>query len=418
MNIDATVSILANVLYTVMRKRVSTRKAFTYTCKRFGCGKALLEREFLYRLAQEFVSSYYKVLYIVENSGNIRNPSHRVLARAFMYLWLVERGEKIDSKLRKSVKRDVPRIDATIPLDEPWAILSYPKWLFERLASVMPTEEVVKMLSAMNKRVLWIRVNTLKIDVDKALKLLEKEDVYYETNRDIPFLLRVVKSRKPIRKLDLFKNGSIIIQDKASVLTVLALEPEPDMLVYDFAAAPGIKTSLIMQLTENRARVVAFDSSRRRLESMKTLLERYGVDTSRVDLVLSDSTKISLSREADAILVDATCSSSGAISKDPAIKIILRDPRIPQKMSLTQTNMLLNALKHGERIVYAVCSILPDEGEEVIEKVLATSPSHRLVDPRIPASRGYKAYSIWDKVRRTIPHIDESEGFFIARLEK
>ena len=418
MNIDATVSILANVLYTVMRKRVSTRKAFTYTCKRFGCGKALLEREFLYRLAQEFVSSYYKVLYIVENSGNIRNPSHRVLARAFMYLWLVERGEKIDSKLRKSVKRDVPRIDATIPLDEPWAILSYPKWLFERLASVMPTEEVVKMLSAMNKRVLWIRVNTLKIDVDKALKLLEKEDVYYETNRDIPFLLRVVKSRKPIRKLDLFKNGSIIIQDKASVLTVLALEPEPDMLVYDFAAAPGIKTSLIMQLTENRARVVAFDSSRRRLESMKTLLERYGVDTSRVDLVLSDSTKISLSREADAILVDATCSSSGAISKDPAIKIILRDPRIPQKMSITQTNMLLNALKHGERIVYAVCSILPDEGEEVIEKVLATSPSHRLVDPRIPASRGYKAYSIWDKVRRTIPHIDESEGFFIARLEK
>ncbi|MEL9940576.1 MAG: RsmB/NOP family class I SAM-dependent RNA methyltransferase [Ignisphaera sp.] len=401
-----------------MRKRVSTRKAFAYTCKRFGCGKALLEREFLYRLAQEFVSSYYKVLYIVENSGNIRNPSHRVLARVFMYLWLVERGEKIDSKLRKSVKRDVPRIDVAISPDEPWAALSYPKWLFERLASVMPSEEVVKMLSAMNKRVLWIRVNTLNIDVDKALKLLEKEDVYYEVHRDIPFLLRVVKSKKPIRKLDLFKNGSIIIQDKASVLTVLALEPEPDMLIYDFAAAPGIKTSLIMQLTENRARVVAFDLSRRRLESMKTLLERYGVDTSRVDLVLSDSTKISLSREADAILVDATCSSSGAISKDPAIKIILRDPRIPQKMSVIQTNMLLNALKHGERIVYAVCSLLPDEGEEVIERVLATSPSHRLADPRIPASRGYKTYKIWDKVRRTIPHIDESEGFFIARLEK
>ena len=419
MNIDVIVSVLANVLYTILRKKVSSRKAFSYTCKRFGCGKALLEREFLYKLSQEFVSNYYKLLYIVERSSKVRNPSHRLLARAFIYMWLVERGERVDSKLRKAIERDFPRINEfMLNIDEPWAMLSYPKWLFDKLSTVMPIDEVVEMLKAMNKRVLWIRINTLKIDVDKALKILSDEGVEYEADKNIPFLVRVVKTRKPIRTLELFKNGSIIIQDKASVLTVLALDPKPDMLIYDFAAAPGIKTSLIMQLTENKARVVAFDLSRRRLEAMKMLLNRYGVDTSRIELVLADSTKIALSKKADAILVDATCSSSGAISKDPAIKIILRDSRIPQKMSIIQTEMLLNALKHGERVVYAVCSILPDEGEEVVEKVFSKETTHKLVDPQIPASRGYPKYSIWNKVRRTLPHIDKSEGFFIARLER
>ncbi|MDK6029448.1 RsmB/NOP family class I SAM-dependent RNA methyltransferase [Ignisphaera sp. 4213-co] len=419
MNIDVIVSVLANVLYTILRKKVSSRKAFSYTCKRFGCGKALLEREFLYKLSQEFVSNYYKLLYIVERSSKVRNPSHRLLARAFIYMWLVERGERVDSKLRKAIERDFPRINEfMLNIDEPWAMLSYPKWLFDKLSTVMPIDEVVEMLKAMNKRVLWIRINTLKIDVDKALKILSDEGVEYEADKNIPFLVRVVKTKKPIRTLELFKNGSIIIQDKASVLTVLALDPKPDMLIYDFAAAPGIKTSLIMQLTENKARVVAFDLSRRRLEAMKMLLNRYGVDTSRIELVLADSTKIALSKKADAILVDATCSSSGAISKDPAIKIILRDSRIPQKMSIIQTEMLLNALKHGERVVYAVCSILPDEGEEVVEKVFSKETTHKLVDPQIPASRGYPKYSIWNKVRRTLPHIDKSEGFFIARLER
>jgi len=419
MNVDSVVAILANTLYVIERKRISARRAFSYVCKRYGCGKALWDRELLFRLTLRFISSYYTLLYIVERSSGVKRYSHRLLARLFLYKWFLEEGERIDSKLRKSVKRDLHDVDSVlIDIEEPWARLSYPKWLFDKLAKVMPIDEAVDMLSAMNRRVVWVRINTLRIDVDKALHELEKNDIVYEAEKGIPFLVRIVKSRAPIRRLDLFKNGSIIVQDKASVLTVIALRPEPGMLIYDFAAAPGIKTSLIMQLTENRARVIAVDLSRRRLEVMRLLLQRYGVDVSRVDFVLGDSRFLSLSKCSDATLIDAPCSSSGALSKDPAIKVILRHSGIPKRMSEIQRSLLINALKYSERVTYATCSVLPDEGEEVIEYVLKKGVEHRLVDPAIPASRGYRAYSIWNSVRRTLPHIDNSEGFFIANLEK
>ncbi|MCC6056070.1 MAG: RsmB/NOP family class I SAM-dependent RNA methyltransferase [Desulfurococcaceae archaeon] len=419
MNVDIIAMVLANTLYVVEKKRISTRKAFSYVCKRYGCGKALLDREFLFKLALRFISSYYTLLYIAERGNKVKRYSHRLLARLFLYTWFLEEGKKVDSKLRKSIKRDVPDVDKILgSIEEPWARLSYPKWLFDKLVKVMPIDEAIAMLNAMNKRVVWIRINTLKIDIDRALHKLEEDGVTYEVERTIPFLVKVVKSRAPIRRLELFKNGSIVVQDKASVLTVMALKPEPGMIIYDFAAAPGIKTSLIMQLTENRARVIAVDLSKRRLEAMKILMQRYGVDVDRIDFVLGDSRLLSLHRHADASLVDAPCSSSGAISKDPAIKIILRNSRIPQKMSDIQKDLLLNALRYSEKVTYATCSILPDEGEEVVEHVLTLGTKHKLTDPAIPASRGYQCYSIWSKVRRTFPHIDNSEGFFIANLEK
>jgi 16S rRNA (cytosine967-C5)-methyltransferase len=359
------------------------------------------------------------LVYVVERGAKVKRYSHRLLARLFLYKWFVDEGEKVDSRLRKAIRRDVPGVDSLISsIDEPWARVSYPKWLFDRIAKLIGVEEAEKLFSAMNSRVVWVRINTLKMDLDKALHLLEKNGVVFEVDKDVPFLVRVIRSRKPIRTLELFKEGAIVIQDKASVLTVLALRPEPDMLIYDFAAAPGIKTSLVMQLTENRAKIIAMDLSERRLEVMKSLLEKYGVDTTRVELILTDSKKISFPRYADAALVDAPCSSSGAIPKDPAIKVILRDSTIPKKMSEIQKSILLNALRYSERVTYATCSLLPEEGEEVVEYVLSQGVEHRLEDPQIPASRGYKAHPIWDKVRRTYPHIDNSEGFFIANLSK
>jgi len=218
-----------------------------------------------------------------------------------------------------------------------------------------------------------------------------------------------------LRSLPAVRDGKAIIQDKASVLTVIALDPAPGDLIYDFAAAPGIKTSLIMQLTENRARVVALDRSPRRLESMKALLKKYGVDTTRVDIALTDSRIISLSRRADLALVDAPCSSSGAIPKDPSIKLLLSKPDIPAKMKTIQTAMLSNAVNYADRIVYATCSIFPEEGEEVVLEVISSKDA-RLEEPKINTPTGYMIYPIWSKVRRTLPHINESEGFFIAKL--
>lgn len=418
LNYDVLISILANSLYTVIRKRVSVRRAFTSTCRKLKCSSSELAREIVFQITRNFVSNYYKVRYIAEKCGK-REPSYKLLARLYLYLHGGEYGLKPSLKLGKAIKRDFPVLDKVLaePI-EPWARSSYPEWFYNELASLMPKHEVEELLEAMNNRVIWVRVNTLKVDVDKALNMLEKADVEGEQDPEIPFLIKVSKASKPLRTLNLFKEGIILLQDKASVLTVMALRPEPGMLIYDYAAAPGIKASLIMQLTENKARIVAADISQKRLEAMKKVLKLYGVDKSRVVLTIADSRNLKLENRADVALVDAPCTSSGAVSKDPAIKVFLNNKELVYTMKNLQVELLYNALRQVDRVVYATCSLLPEEGEEVVEEVLKRGVEHGVKDAGIKTQRGYTKYNVGTYVYRTMPHLDMCEGFFIARFEK
>lgn len=416
LNIDNVVAVLANLLYLIERLKFNVDRAFTYTCRKYRCHTTQFTREDLFNLAHNFVSMYIYIKSLSEALGR-KNLSYRMYAKLFLYIKLRELGVPIPSKLSKAITRDFGKID----LDsiayglEIWQRLSYPQWLYNELVKIMEIDEVIKMFDAMNKRVIWLRINTLRTDIDKALRMLELENVELEVDKRIPFIVKIISSPKPPRELKIVREGLAIIQDKASVLTVLAMDPKPYDLVYDFAAAPGMKTSLIMQLTENKAYVVAFDRSPRRIASMKSLLKKYGVNTERVEIVLADSRVVSLTKQANIALVDAPCSSSGAIPKDPSIKLMLRNPNLPKKMHQIQVALLKNALKYSERVVYSTCSILPIEGEEVVNKII-NEIDVKLEDPNIPASKGYKQYSIWNKVRRTYPHIDECEGFFIAKF--
>jgi 16S rRNA (cytosine967-C5)-methyltransferase len=417
MSLDVVLDVLASTLYIVKTRRVSVRRAFTEACRRRKCVAEGFTREDLYQLARSFVSSYYKVRYISSASGRA-SLSNRLLARLFLYLHLSERGVKPPPKLKKAVLRDLPGLSSSIEALPVHAKYSLPPWLCEKLTGLLGPDSAEALMAALNERVLWLRVNTLKVDLDKAVRELERSGFRVEVDADVPYLLRVVQSPRPIRTHRLFKEGAIIPQDKASVLVVEALRPEPGSLVYDFAAAPGVKTSLIMQLCENRARIVAIDYSPRRLEVMKSLLAFYGVDTSRVTFTLADSRLVKLREMAEYGLLDAPCSSSGAIPKDPAIKILLEDESVVHRFSALQAELLKNALRYTEVLVYATCSLLPEEGEEVVLKALEEVSSHELREPKISASHGYPRYPIWSRVKRTFPHIHRSEGFFIARLEK
>ncbi|MEM1541387.1 MAG: RsmB/NOP family class I SAM-dependent RNA methyltransferase [Ignisphaera sp.] len=414
-NVDNIVAVISNTIYLVEKQNLNIDRAFTYTCRKYSCHSPQFTREDLFNIVHDFVSRYIFLRSVAEKSGR-RNVSYRALAKLYLYIKLKELGLTIPSKLSKVMARDFGELEDNITSLEPWQRLSYPKWIYYRLLEIMDKNDVEEMLEHMNRRIIWLRINTLKINIDKALHLIDSDGIEFNVDKSIPFIVRVLRSPIPVRSLKIVKEGAAIIQDKASVLTVIAMDPKPDDLIYDFAAAPGIKTSLIMQLTENKARVVALDRSPRRLMSMKVLLKKYGVNVDRVDLALTDSRIVTLSRRADLALVDAPCSSSGAIPKDPSIKIMLMNQDIPKKMQYIQFAILKNAIKHSERIVYATCSILPEEGEEIIQKILHLHDIE-LENITIPASRGYKVYNIWNKVYRTYPHIDECEGFFISRIK-
>ncbi|MCD6340559.1 MAG: RsmB/NOP family class I SAM-dependent RNA methyltransferase [Desulfurococcales archaeon] len=375
------VKILARVLYEVLSHRVSIDVAFKRACKGTRL-RGTNEREYLYELARRFVSDYQKLQCVLGRTKTLSK-----LARA----WL--RGVS----------------DEGLP---PYCRLSYSKWFYDKVISLLGREEGEQLLASMNERVWWLRINTLKAPEERVLKQLESEGVEYVIDREYPFLLRIERSPKPIRLLSPVKNYMAIPQDKASVAVIDVLSPEAGELIVDMAAAPGMKASLIMMLTENRARIVAVDVSYRRILLMKNLLKKLGIDLSRVHLVASDSARIKLSGLPDKVLLDAPCSNSGAVSKDPALKISLTEGKVRYYAS-KQAELLKNAMQLGRVIVYSVCSIMPEEGELVISLFKDRVTLEKTLKW---ASTGYKGLPLSDTVMRLFPHKHLTEGFFIAKI--
>ncbi len=381
------IDVLAKVLYEVLNHGVSIDVAFKKVCKG-RCVPSLEEREKLYSMVRSFISDYFKLKCVIGK----RKVTYRKLAR----LWINGISE-------------VPK--------EPYCLLSYSRWFYDKVVSILGKDEGEEVLRAMNERIWWLRINTLRIDIDKAYKELEKEGVDYVVDNNYPYMVRIVNAPKPIRLLRIVKEFKAIPQDKASSVVIDVLDPKPDELILDLTAAPGIKTSLIMMLTENRAKVVAVDVSIKRLRIMRILMKRLGVDESRIHYVLADGRFFNSGREFDKVLLDAPCSNSGAISKDPGIKLHLTQGKLDYYSSV-QRELLLKALELSRIVTYSTCSLMPEEGEYVIDYVLrASGKTIKLVRKISWASTGYPVVDFSDKLMRIYPHKHLTEAFFIARLE-
>lgn len=138
------------------------------------------------------------------------------------------------------------------------------------------------------------------------------------------------------------------------------------------AFAPGMKTSLIMMLSDNKARVVAVDISYKRSLLGRQLLGKLGVDLSRVYVVVNDSRDVQLRKVFDKVLLDAPCSNSGAMSKDPGLKITLTESKV-RYYSAVQKELISRSVSLGKTVVYSTCSLMPEEGEEVANTVSGRS---------------------------------------------
>ncbi len=382
------VDLFAKVLYEVIERRVSLDVAFKRACKR-RCARTLEEREKLYQECRKLVSDYVKLKCVVSK----RSPSYRDLARAW-----------ISGKTSNS--------------SEPHCQLSVSKWLYERITSLLGSSGAETMLKAFEERTWWLRLNTLKAPEERVLKELEAEGLEFEVHPEIPYMVRVLKSPKPIRLLNPVREFRALPQDLASAVSVEFIDVRPGDVVVDMCAAPGLKTSLIVMLEES-ARVIAFDISSKRLRVMRQLLKKLGVPENSVQLALADSRFINLVRPVDKVLLDAPCSNSGSIDKDPSIKATLTQGKV-EFHSNRQLELLLKSLELSDCVVYTTCSILPDEGEDVIEKIVKKTSVKLVVPPRFRSfcSPGYPSYGFSNNVCRLYPHIHKSEGFFISRLER
>ncbi len=292
-----------------------------------------------------------------------------------------------------------------------------PAWLIEKLRGLLGPEEAEELLRAFNTKP-WIsvRVNSLKATVSEVVRHLRKHGKKAIVSKYVP---TVVKFPGPFKfeECKLYREGKIINQEEACAVASLILRPEPGETVVDMCAAPGGKTSHMAELMRNQGIIYAFDVDDLRIERMRKVLEKLGVRNVRI--IREDCLKAPklLGEEvADKVLLDPPCSSTGTLAKYPEVRWRLRPEKI-YEIAEMQYRMLETALKlckPGGKILYTTCSILPEEGEEVVRKLLRRyEGAVRLVPLSGPFSPGFL-----EGTMRAWPHRHGTVGFFYALLEK
>jgi 16S rRNA (cytosine967-C5)-methyltransferase len=287
-----------------------------------------------------------------------------------------------------------------------------------RVERLLGWEEARRLFEAYNKKpMLSFRVNTLKASVEEVVEELRREGLSPVVSPRVP---TVVKVEGPFRfeKSPLYREGKIVVQEEASAAAALLLSPEPGMTVVDLCAAPGGKTSHLAELMRNKGRIYAFDVDRIRIDRMREVLRRTGTDRI-VRIIRADARRAPriLGREvADRVLVDPPCTSTGTIAKNPELRWRLREDAIPEiaRLQLELLRAGVELLRPGGLLLYTVCSVLPEEGEEVVERILEENPRLRLV----PLDKPYTPSPRLPGTMRSWPHQHQTTGFYYALVKK
>ncbi|NHJ47070.1 MAG: RsmB/NOP family class I SAM-dependent RNA methyltransferase [Asgard group archaeon] len=294
---------------------------------------------------------------------------------------------------------------------------SHPTFLIETLTEKLGRKETIALLEKNNSPAKsYLRVNQFIQNPDKILSILKENGVKLIKDVDIPYLFEITEGLQAAVNSDFFSKGEIFIQDKASVIAVKTLNPKPGDVVLDACAAPGMKTHLIWELMKKKGRLVASDINSNRLKGAQQRFESYGIKD--IEWIIDDASKTSI-LDANKILIDAPCTSTGIIQSHPSYKWRLNKKWLFSIMTIQ--NKILEGIisrysdKPDTEIVYATCSILPHEGENQIDSILDRYNIELLEGPK-QGSIGYTNYECTQKVRRFFPHIHETSGFFISHL--
>ncbi|MBS3124773.1 RsmB/NOP family class I SAM-dependent RNA methyltransferase [Candidatus Woesearchaeota archaeon] len=273
-----------------------------------------------------------------------------------------------------------------------------------------------------------IRVNTLKISVKECISRLEEDWVL----TPVPwckegFFIEHKNGRLDVGNTIEHTLGYYYVQEAASMLPPLVLNPQAGELVLDVAAAPGSKTSQMAQMMENQGLIVANDVKGDRLASLGINLQRTGV--SNTVITLMDGLYFAKSGMLfDKILLDAPCSGTGTIRKSPKTIMMWNPESIKRLVRLQQKliTMAWSILKPGGTLVYSTCSTEPVEDEGVVDFLLKNAPDAKVIDIDLPLKKGTPVME-WDgqkynsqikKVLRLWPQDNDTEGFFVAKIVK
>ena len=278
----------------------------------------------------------------------------------------------------------------------------HPRWLLNRLKSAYP-EQWQAIVNANNQKPpMWLRVNLNHYSVSEYQQLLEKQQIASESFADIPCAIRLTTAVN-VTKLPSFAEGAVTVQDLSAQYAAYLLAPKNGEQILDMCAAPGGKTTHILELAPT-ANVLAVDIDANRVKRIDENLTRL---KQHAQVKVGDGLtpeKWCDGHQFDRILLDAPCSATGVIRRHPDIKWLRRDSDIAQLTELQYAILtrIWPYLKTGGTLVYATCSVLPEENKLQIARFLQQTPNAKQQR----------------ELRQFLPTELAGDGFFYAVLRK
>ncbi|EDV56303.1 25S rRNA (cytosine-C(5))-methyltransferase nop2 [Drosophila erecta] len=308
---------------------------------------------------------------------------------------------------------------------------SYNEFLMEKLMDMLPLTELMEYLEASEiARPLTIRTNTLKTRRrDLAGALINRGVNLDPLGKWTKVGLVVFNSQVPLGATPEYLAGHYMIQGASSLLPVMALAPQENERILDMCSAPGGKGSHIASIMKNTGVLFANDSNRDRIKAIVANFHRLGI----VNAVVSceDGTKFrNIMTGFDRVLLDAPCTGTGVVSKDPSVKTTKSEVDVQRCYNL-QRKLLLTAIdctdaksSTGGYIVYSTCSVLPEENEWVIDYALKKR-NVKLVPTGLDFGvegftkfRQHRFHPSLNLTKRYYPHTHNMDGFYVAKLKK
>ena len=322
--------------------------------------------------------------------------------REIIGIWLIIKGydisnspifEKLDAEGILAKKQETQK-DRKV-------FYSVPDWMDAYISKEIGERWDNELKALSQQAEVYLRVNTTKISKADLIALLNTKDVEVAEVKGVESALRLVK-RLNVFSLEEFRKGFFEVQDAGSQMISELLDIQPEHRVIDACAGAGGKTLHMANIMNNKGRIIALDVEEHKLIELKSRAKRNGLSNIETRLIESKTIK-RLKESADRLLLDVPCSGLGVLKRNPDAKWKLKEEFLTE-IQQVQANILENyskIVKHGGKLVYATCSILPSENEKQVQKFLLNNPDFKLLTER-----------------KLSPAQDGFDGFYMALIER
>ncbi|MFA0439655.1 16S rRNA (cytosine(967)-C(5))-methyltransferase [Vibrio sp. 10N.286.49.C2] len=351
---------------------------------------------------------HHLILVGIYQIGNMRIPAHAAVGETVEATKTLK-GPKLRGLINavlRNYQRNQEKLDE-ISMSHNAGKYGHPSWLLKLLQASYP-DQWADILEANNtKAPMWLRVNHQHHSRDEYLELLKNEGIDCTPHSEAQDALRLA-APCDVTSLPGFDKGWVSVQDAAAQLSLNYLKPQDGELILDCCAAPGGKTAHILERTTG-SNVVAIDCDENRLKRVHDNLERLQLQATVVCGDARTPQEWWQGEQFDRILLDAPCSATGVIRRHPDIKWLRRADDIAALAELQREifDAMWQQLKAGGTMVYATCSITPQENVEQVKAFLARTTNAELIGSDIS-----------NPGRQILPGEEDMDGFYYAVLKK